>query len=227
MDTSERTHVVADPAILYFGTPVVLLSTVNPDGSPNLTPISSVFWLGHQAMLGINRNSQSWANLARTGEVAVALPSAGQVDAVNRLALTTGRDPVPERQQRRGYRHVADKFGVAGLTPVPADLIAPPLVADCPVVMECTVDAMPAGPERMPAVEVTVRRVHASPDVLMPDRPNRIDPDRWRPLIMSFQHFYGLAGGKLVPSRLATVDEELYRVPAPAGDSGSAGSSTR
>ncbi|HEY2522884.1 MAG TPA: flavin reductase family protein [Streptosporangiaceae bacterium] len=212
METLERTHVVTDPAILYFGTPVVLLSTVNPDGSPNLAPISSVFWLGRQAMLGINRNSQSWANLDRTREVAVALPSADQVDAVNRLALTTGRNPPPERQQRRGYRHVPDKFGVSGLTPVPADLIAPPLVADCPVVMECTVDRMDADKARIPAVEVTVRRVHAHPDILVADRPNRIDPDRWRPLIMSFQHFYGLADGRLVPSRLATVDEELYRV---------------
>ena len=94
METLERTHVVTDPAILYFGTPVVLLSTVNPDGSPNLAPISSVFWLGRQAVLGINRNSQSWANLDRTREVAVALPSVDQVDAVNRLALTTGRNPV-------------------------------------------------------------------------------------------------------------------------------------
>jgi len=212
METLERSHVVTDPAILYFGTPVVLLSTVNPDGSPNLAPISSVYWLGHQAMLGINRNSQSWANLDRTREVAVALPSTDQVDAVNRLALTTGRDPLPERQQRRGYRHVADKFGVSGLTPVPADLIAPPLVADCPVVLECTVDHMDPDHARIPAVEVTVRRVHASPDIVMADRPNRIDPDRWRPLIMSFQHFYGLADGRLVPSRLATVDEELYRV---------------
>ena len=211
METLDRTHVVTDPAILYFGTPVVLLSTVNADGSPNLAPISSVFWLGHQAMLGINRRSQSWANLARTGEVAVALPSEAQVAAVNRLALTTGRDPVSERQQRRGYRHVADKFGVSGLTPVPADLIAPPLVAECPVVMEGTVDAMAEGQDRIPAVEVTVRRVHAAPGILAIDRPNRIDPDRWRPLIMSFQHFYGLAGGRLVPSRLATVDEELYR----------------
>ena len=211
-DTLERTHVVTDPAILYFGTPVVLLSTVNPDGSPNLAPISSVYWLGRKAMLGINRNSQTWANLARTGEVVVALPSPDQVDAVNRLALTTGRDPVSERQQKRGYRHVADKFGVSGLTPVPADLIAPPLVADCPVAMEATVDAMTEDVDRIPAVEVTVQRVHASPGILATDRPNRIDPDRWRPLIMSFQQFYGLADGRLVPSRLATVDEELYRV---------------
>jgi flavin reductase (DIM6/NTAB) family NADH-FMN oxidoreductase RutF len=147
------------------------------------------------------------------------------VDAVNRLALTTGRDPVPERQQRRGYTHVADKFGVSGLTPVPADLIAPPLVADCPVVMECTVDAMHPGEDRLPAVEVTVRRVHAAPDILVPGLPNRIDPDRWRPLIMSFQHFYGLAAARLVPSRLATVDEELYRVPT--ADSGGGRSSAQ
>jgi flavin reductase (DIM6/NTAB) family NADH-FMN oxidoreductase RutF len=212
METLERTHVVTDPAILYFGTPVVLLSTVNPDGSPNLAPISSVYWLGHQAMLGINRNSQSWANLDRTREVAVALPSVDQVDAVNRLALTSGRDPLSDRQQRRGYRHVADKFGVSGLTPVPADLIAPPLVADCPVVLECTVDHLDPDHARIPAVEVTVRRVQASPDIVMAGRPNRIDPDRWRPLIMSFQHFYGLADGRLVPFRLASVDEELYRV---------------
>jgi hypothetical protein len=35
---------------------------------------------------------------------------------------------------------------------------------------------------------------------------------------MSFQHFYGLADDRLVPSRLASVDEELYRSPAPADD---------
>ncbi len=85
-------------------------------------------------------------------------------------------------------------------------------MADCPVVLECTVDHMDPGHARIPAVEVTVRRVHASPDIVMAGRPNRIDPDRWRPLIMSFQHFYGLADGRLVPSRLASVDEELYRV---------------
>jgi flavin reductase (DIM6/NTAB) family NADH-FMN oxidoreductase RutF len=220
MDTLERTHVVTDPAILYFGTPVVLLSTENADGSANLAPISSVYWLRRQAMLGINRGSQSWGNMARTGEVAVALPSADLVDAVDRLALTTGRDPVPDRLRPRGYTHVADKFGVSGLTPVPADLIAPPLVAECPVVMECTVDAMHPGDDRLPAVEVTVRRVHASPDILVRGRPNRIDPDRWRPLIMSFQHFYGLADGRLLPSRLSSVDEELYRVPAATVDSG-------
>jgi flavin reductase (DIM6/NTAB) family NADH-FMN oxidoreductase RutF len=34
-------HVTITPAILYFGTPVVLLSTENENGSFNLAPMSS------------------------------------------------------------------------------------------------------------------------------------------------------------------------------------------
>jgi len=45
-------HTVIDPAILYFGTPVVLVSSTNVDGSPNLAPMSSAWWLGHSCMLG-------------------------------------------------------------------------------------------------------------------------------------------------------------------------------
>jgi hypothetical protein len=50
--------------------------------------------------------------------------------------------------------------------------------------------------------------VHADEDILA--GPDRIDPDAWRPLIMSFQRFYGL-GGEVHPSRLAGIDEEAYR----------------
>jgi hypothetical protein len=39
--------------------------------------------------------------------------------------------------------------------------------------------------------------------------PNRIDPDKWKPLIMSFRKFYGI-GSNVHPSRLATGPEEAY-----------------
>jgi hypothetical protein len=32
-------HKTIEPTILYFGTPVALISTLNPDGSPNLAPL--------------------------------------------------------------------------------------------------------------------------------------------------------------------------------------------
>ena len=46
-------HLTREPAILYFGTPVVLISTLNPDGSANLAPMSSIFWLGWRCMIGL------------------------------------------------------------------------------------------------------------------------------------------------------------------------------
>lgn len=38
-------HMAIEPSILYFGTPVVLLSTENEDGSFNLAPMSSAWAL--------------------------------------------------------------------------------------------------------------------------------------------------------------------------------------
>ena len=217
MQTQElvRTHDVIDPAILYFGTPVVLLSTVSTEGAVNLMPMSSAFWLGHTGVLGMGTRSQTYRNLADTGECVLNLPSAALVSQVNSLALTTGRNPVPGGKAEAGYRYEPDKFGRAGLTPVPADTVQPPRVAECPVNLEARVtriheleqDEAPGGTV---AVEVAISRVHVHPGIRLPGTENRIDPNAWRPLIMSFQHFYGL-GDRLHPSKLATIDEEWYR----------------
>ena len=48
---------------------------------------------------------------------------------------------------------------------------------------------------------------------MMDGAANRIDPDKWMPLIMSFQQFYALAPGKLQRSELGQISEETYRVP--------------
>jgi hypothetical protein len=61
-------------------------------------------------------------------------------------------------------------------------------------------------------IEVRIQRVHVNQSILMDDVANRIDPDKWRPLILSFQEFYGL-GPKVHPSRLGTIPEALYRGP--------------
>jgi flavin reductase (DIM6/NTAB) family NADH-FMN oxidoreductase RutF len=197
-----------DPAILYWGTPVVLVSTLNEDGSANVAPFSSAFWLGRTATLGFGLAAHTLANLRRTGECVLNLPGPGQVGAVDRLALTTGAPAVRRWKRDRGYRHVPDKFRHAGLTPAPSDLVAPPRVAECPVAMEAQVRAVHVADHAL--VQAEVIAVHVDPGLRVPGRPDRVDPDAWRPLIMSFQRFYGL-GGELHPSRLATIDEEAYR----------------
>jgi flavin reductase (DIM6/NTAB) family NADH-FMN oxidoreductase RutF len=203
-------HMTTDLPILYFGTPVVLISTENEDATANLAPMSSAWWLGHRCVLGLAGGSRTTQNLQRTGECVLNLPSASLVGNVDRLARTTGSDPVPDAKRRRGYRHVAEKFSEAGLTPIASELVSPPRVAECQVQMEATLQvAHPVGEGGALALEVAVIRVHADEDILA--EPDRIDPDAWRPLIMSFQQFYGLSPAKLQPSALAQIPEALYR----------------
>lgn len=211
-------HRTCEPAILYFGTPVVLVSTVNEDGSYNLAPMSSAWWLGWRCLLGLAASSQTPQNMLRTRECVLNLPSIDQVAAVNRLAKTTGTETVPAVKLRRGYRFVRDKFGLAGLTPDPAEIVAAPRVRECPVQLEATVEAVyplaqndPAWRDRQLAFEVRIRCAHIDEAILVDGEPNRIDPDKWRPLIMSFQKFYGLTPDQLHPSTLAEIPEALYR----------------
>jgi flavin reductase (DIM6/NTAB) family NADH-FMN oxidoreductase RutF len=208
-----------EPAILYFGTPVVLLSTENPDGSANLAPMSSVFWLGWRAVLGLASASQTAQNLLRLPEVVINLPSAGMADIVDRLALTTGSNPVPKYKEQRGYRHVHTKFARAGLTPIASETVSPPRAMEAPVQLEARIEAVHAIAAEDETIagkiltfEARILRVHLDESILLTGDPNRIDPDKWRPLIMSFQKFYGL-GEQILPSTLASIPEALYRSP--------------
>jgi flavin reductase (DIM6/NTAB) family NADH-FMN oxidoreductase RutF len=212
-------HISSEPAILYLGTPVVLISTVNEDGSYNLAPMSSAFWLGWRGILGLAAVSKTSTNMLRTGECVLNLPSVDSVAAVNRLARTTGSNPVPEGKVRKGYRFERDKFGISGLTPQPSATVSPPRVRECPVQLEGKVEAVHHVAEddvtqrgRVICFEVRIQRVHLEESILLAGEPNRIDPDKWRPLIMSFQQFYGL-GPRLHDSTLAQISESLYRGP--------------
>ncbi|HVV10303.1 flavin reductase family protein [Amycolatopsis sp.] len=225
MTRETLTHTAIEPGILYFGTPVVLVSTRNEDGTANLAPISSVFWLGWRAVLGIGRSSQTTRNLLRTGEAVLNLPSDALAPEVDRLALTTGTDPVPPRKRERGYFHVADKFDRAGLTPVDSETVAAPRVAECPVAMEVVLEqTLPVGAtvraagvgsgpsSSILAIETRVQRVFVHEEIRLAGKENHVDPDAWRPLIMSFQQLYGL-GPRVRESTLARIPEERYRGP--------------
>ena len=46
-------------SILYFGTPVVLISTRNEDGTTNVAPMSSAWFLGWGSMIGLAYHSKT------------------------------------------------------------------------------------------------------------------------------------------------------------------------
>ena len=210
-------HQVSYPSILYFGTPVALLSTENTNGSFNLAPISSAFWLGWRCIIGISAFSKTTENLLRTKECVINLPSINEVQAVNNLALTTGSNPVPEGKRLKGYRFEEDKFHISGLTPQPSDIVRPARAKECPIQLEAQLAAIHPVSEEEPlqrgrilSLELKIVRVHLDPSIMAEGQINRIDPDKWRPLIMSFQKFYGL-GDQVHASTLSQIPEELYQ----------------
>lgn len=95
----------------FFGTPVVLISTLNEDGSANLAPMSSAWWLGWRCMLGLQTASKTPQKMIRTGQCVLNLVSPVQADAVNRLARLTGTEMTPELKQRLSARraHIAGR----------------------------------------------------------------------------------------------------------------------
>jgi hypothetical protein len=73
-------HATVTPSILYFGTPVVLLSTENENGTFNLAPMSSAWALGHAIVLGLGAGGQTAHNLrSRHDLVSISQRHAPQV----------------------------------------------------------------------------------------------------------------------------------------------------
>ena len=201
----------------YYGTPVVLVSSTNPDGTTNLAPMSSAWWLGQNAMLGLGAASRTTHNLLRTGEAVLNLCSADLVDHVDRLALLTGTPELSPHKRETGYRYEPRKFEAAGLTPEPSDLLAPHRVAECPIQLECRVSGhypIVNDSTNAHAIHVEVLRAHVSDAVRLPGT-DHVDPLAWDPLIMKFCDFFG-QGEPLIPSRLAAGWQMPGRLEEPA-----------
>ena len=198
-------HLVSEPRVLYFGTPVVLISTSNGDGTANLAPMSSAWWVDRSCMLGLDATSRTTLNLQNSKELVLNLPDSTLVDSVDRIARYTGTRVVPPHKAAKGYTYLADKFGEAGLTSVPSHLVDPPRVAECPIQMEARVERIHpiGGPgDGLVSVEATIVRSHVRDDMFIEGSNRHIDPERWDPLFMKFTHYYGHARN-LQPSRLA------------------------
>jgi flavin reductase (DIM6/NTAB) family NADH-FMN oxidoreductase RutF len=186
---------IVEPKVLYFGTPVVLISSRNPDGTTNLGPMSSAWWLGYTAMLGMSAGSQTVKNLTERPDCVLNLVDPDMVAALDRIALLTGSREMSDAKRARGYRYEPDKFAAAGVTRTPAELVDVDLVHESPINLEGRIEAIhPIGEpgSNLRALEMTIHRVHVREDLLMANE-RYIDPLRWDPLIMKFTEYF--AGG--------------------------------
>jgi flavin reductase (DIM6/NTAB) family NADH-FMN oxidoreductase RutF len=220
---SRREHLVIQPSILYFGTPVVLLSTENDDGTANLAPISSAWALGQTIVLGLGADGQTAHNLARRPDLVISVPGPHLWQQVESIAELTGRFPVPSTK-RPTCRYEPDKFAVGGFTPQDSEIVRPPRVAECGLQFEARAAHLQKDSEDdFLIVQARVLRVHADPALVVPGT-DYVEPAAWSPLIYNFRHYFGL-GEELGFTRISQTPRpdprpDPQRAPGPARQGG-------
>lgn len=106
---------------------IVLVSTLGPDGQPNVAPkswISMVAFEGPVLGFGCNETHATCRNAIAQGEFVVNVVPAALGRTVWQLA----------------ERHGPERLQMSGLTLVGARVVRPPLVAECHAHLECTLD---------------------------------------------------------------------------------------
>ncbi|AYZ64901.1 flavin reductase family protein [Burkholderia multivorans] len=179
--------------VLYFGTPVALVSSLNPDGTTNLSPISSYWALSDTFLIGLSETGQCRRNLQRCEELVLNLPDAPLWPNVEAIAATSGSEAMPDTKRQMGYRFERDKFKCAGLTRKASECIAPMRVAECPIQIEASlvrIHRIGKEVDAMIAAELKALRIHVHAELLSPA--DRIQLERWHPLYYVFRQYFSL-----------------------------------
>ncbi|MFJ5766617.1 flavin reductase family protein [Lysinibacillus sp. NPDC093210] len=185
-----------NPKILYYGFPVILLTTLNEDGTVNISPLSSSWALGDYIVLGIGIGGKAIENLERHPECVINIPDHSLCENVEQLAPFTGKNPVPEYKKQTGYTYKKEKYDISGLTPIQSTLVKPTRIMECPIQIEAKVQhiRIPDYSPHFAIVETQAVHVHAHTEIIIEE--NHIDPNKWSPLIYNFRHYFAL-GNKL------------------------------
>lgn len=107
--------------------PVVLLTTADK-GRANVMTMSWHMMVDFEPPLIaciVSNADFSFAALRATGECVIAIPAVKLAPKVIKIGNSSGRD--------------IDKFAKFGLTPVPAERVGAPLIAECFINLECNV----------------------------------------------------------------------------------------
>ncbi|GIO31911.1 MULTISPECIES: flavin reductase family protein [Paenibacillus] len=184
--------VTIQPKILYYGTPVILLNTLNGDGTVNISPISSSWALGDCIVLGLGLGGKAIENVQRHPECVINVPDPSLWENVERLAPYTGKNPVPDFKKQNGFLYGKEKYDIGGLTPAASIAVKPSRIAECPIQIEAKVKhiRIPDHSPMFAIVETQSVQVHAHKEIVTGE--HHIDPRKWGPLIYNFRHYFSL-----------------------------------
>jgi flavin reductase (DIM6/NTAB) family NADH-FMN oxidoreductase RutF len=183
---------VIKPKIMYYGTPVILLNTLNEDGTTNISPISSSWSLGEYIILGIGVDGKAFENLKREKECVINLPNPELWKNVEALAKYTGKEEVPNYKLEVGFTFKKDKYTTSNFTELDSLEIKPGRIKECPIQIEAVVEniSIPPYSPDFAIIETKALIVHAHENIIKNE--NHIDPEKWSPLIYNFRHYFGL-----------------------------------
>lgn len=184
------------PSVHYFGSAVALITTLNEDGSSNITPISSAWSLGQHYVLGMAIWNHGAVNLRRTGECVINFPDAALATNIEHIAATTGAAVIP-KPKLGAYRTELDKWTLASFTPRTSEEVTPLRIDECPVQIESTLAGSLPIDEDFCAYHVNVKAVHVHESVTIAGT-HHVDVNAWNPLYYTFRHYFaqGLRVGK-------------------------------
>ena len=167
------------PGTVLYPLPAVLVSC---GATPEEYNMLTVAWTGTvcttppMCYISVRPERHSYAVIRRTGEFLINLTTRSMARATDWCGVRSGRD--------------FDKFRETGLTPVPAERVAAPLIAEAPGSIECRVrQVLPLGTHDMFLAEV----VHVQADEAYIDpATGRFCLERAAPLDYSHGEYFAL-----------------------------------
>ncbi|MBR3120230.1 MAG: flavin reductase, partial [Oceanobacillus sp.] len=171
------------PNIMYYGTPTLLLNTLNEDGTTNISPMSSSWALDDCIVLGIGLGGKAIENLDRHKECVINLPSPNLWENIEKISSYTGKKDVPSYKKEIGFTYKKDKYVSAELTPLKSKTVLPTRIEECPIQIEAAVKniRIPEYNSLFAIVETQVLHFHANESIIQNE--NYINPSKWSPLI--------------------------------------------
>lgn len=169
------------PGNMLYPLPAVLVSVAGADGEKNVLTIA---WSGTvcsnppMVSISVRPERYSYKMLKETGEFVINLTTEELVYAVDYCGVKSGRD--------------VDKFEKMNLTPLQADEVKAPLIAESPVNIECRVtEVKPLGSHDMFLAEVVA--VHVQEDYM--DENHKFHLEDAKPIVYSHGSYYSLGRG--------------------------------
>jgi flavin reductase (DIM6/NTAB) family NADH-FMN oxidoreductase RutF len=162
-----------------YPSPASLVTSIDAAGKADIITLGETFNLSisKPVIVGIAIAPERYSHklISEHGEFVVNLPTADLLPQVLEVGSRSGRDH--------------DKFAEIDLTPIPATHVKPPLIAECPVNIECRLlDVQTIGDHDLFQGEALAH--HVSPDLL--DDDGKFAPSKLSTVVMAGGHFFDL-----------------------------------